>query len=93
MDKRLKTKEITYVLFGKEAIKLYRLSRNTLINSIDVSFKVGAYSSVKQFVSDALQWDDFIEIPEVDYLKLSNVAAKDPQYKTRKKSFFTKFFK
>lgn len=85
--------EITYVLFGKEAIKLYRLSLKTLINSLNVDFKVGAYGSVKKFVSDTREWDDFVEISKEDFLTLRRISSKKEERKPKKRNFFSKFLK
>ena len=93
MRNDIEKSEITYVLFGKEAIKLYRLSLKTLINSLDVYFKVGAYSSVKKFVSDTQEWDDFIEISKEDFLTLRKIASEKDERKLKKRNFFSKFLK
>lgn len=85
--------EITYVLFGKEAVKLYRLSLKTLLNSLDVEFRVGAYSSVKKFVSDTKEWNDFIEISKEDFLSLRSLSSEKTKRKKTKQSFLSKIFK
>ena len=85
--------EITYVLFGKEAIKLYKLSIKTLMNSSNVSFRVGAYSSVKKFVNDTKEWDDFTEITKEDFLLLRKETVEQPKRKVRKKSILSRLFK
>ena len=85
--------EITYVLFGKEAVKLYRLSPKALMNSLDVDFHVGAYSSVRKFVSDTKDWDDFVEIPKEDFLLFRNLPLKQSERRPKKKDFFSKLFK
>lgn len=85
--------EITYVLFGKEAVKLYKLSPKALMNSLDVHFHVGAYSSVRKFVSDTKEWDDFIEISKDDFLRLRHMPLKQPEKRPKKNAFFLKLFK
>lgn len=85
--------EITYVLFGNEAVKLYKLSLKTLVNSLDVDFRVGAYVSVKKFVDDSKEWGDFVEISKDDFLLLRKISSKNTGIKTKKRSFFSKLFK
>ena len=85
--------EITYVLFGKEAIKLHRLSLKALTNSLDVNFRVGAYSSIKKFVNDTKEWDDFAEISKEDFLILRKINTNKVTYKSKKSTFLSRLFK
>ena len=85
--------EITYVLFGKEAIKLHKLSRRALMNSLDVNFRVGAYSSVKKFVNDTKEWDDFAEISKEDFLILRKMQTNKVDHKHKKRDFLSRLFK
>lgn len=70
----------TYVLFGREAIQLYKLSIELLLDAIHIKYKVGAYTNVKQFVNESKKWDDFMEIDKEGYLEL-----KKNNYNTRPK--------
>ncbi len=93
MAKPAENSEITYVLFGKEAVKLYKVSLKVLINSLDVHFHVGAYSSVKKFVHDTQSWDDFTEISKEDFLTLRKLTNKNMIQKPKKRAFLSKLFK
>lgn len=70
----------TYVLFGREAIQLYKLSMELLLDAINLKYKVGAYADVKQFVNESKKWDDFMEIDKDSYEKL-----KENNYAKRRK--------
>jgi len=89
-------KEPTYVLFGNEAIKIYKMSLKLLVTSNHINYKVGAYVDVSNFVKEAQNWDDFIEITEDEYLKLKVSFVRslnsDKQKRSKKRSIF-KFFK
>ena len=61
MEKNIK-EELTYVLFGAEAIQVYNISINMLLSSAHLVYKVGAYDDVKTFVDESEKWDNFIEI-------------------------------
>lgn len=88
-----KEQSITYVLLGKEAIMLYKTSVNTLIETTDVYFKVGAYSSVKKFVDDSSEWDDFVEISKEEFLLLEKHMADRKATKKVKKGCLSRFLK
>ena len=62
--------ELTYVLFGAEAIQIYNISLKMLLSSSHLVYKVGAYDDVKTFVDESKKWDDFIEINKSDYIAL-----------------------
>ncbi len=89
-------KEPTYVLFGNEAIRIYKMSLKLLLTSNHITYKVGAYKDVSKFVKDAQNWDDFIEISEDDFLKLNISYLKsinsDKSKRIKKRSIF-KFLK
>ena len=89
-------KEPTYVLFGNEAIRIYKMSLKLLLTSNHITYKVGAYIDVSKFVKDAQNWDDFIEISEDDFLKLNVSYLKsinrDKSKRIKKRSIF-KFLK
>lgn len=80
--------DITYVLFGKEAVLLYKTSVNSLLNT-NVNYKVGRYTSVKDFVHESQKWDSFIEITQEDYEMLKNKSKNE---KPRKKSLCKRLF-
>jgi len=88
-------KEPTYVLFGNEAIRIYKMSLKLLLTSNHITYKVGAYLDVSKFVKDAQNWDDFIEISEDDYLKLNESYLKsinsDKSKRNKKRSIFKLF--
>ena len=89
-------KEPTYVLFGNEAIRIYKMSLKLLLTSNHITYKVGAYLDVSEFVNEAQNWDDFIEISEDDYIKLNisylRSLNSDKSKRIKKRSIF-KFFK
>lgn len=80
--------DITYVLFGKEAILTYKISAQSLLDN-NIEYKVGAYTSVKSFVNESHKWDGFIEISPQDYDLLKPKQQGDEQ----KKSLLKKLFK
>ncbi|WP_117884730.1 hypothetical protein [Aureibaculum luteum] len=92
--------ELTYVLFGAEAIQIYNISLSMLLSSVHLVYKVCAYSDVKSFVNESKKWDDFTEITKSDYITLKKKLVDKPlsddnHRKTKKKgkaSFFN-FFK
>lgn len=91
--------ELTYVLFGAEAIQIYNISLNMLLSSAHLAYRVGAYNDVKAFVDDSKKWDDFIEINKSDYITLKKKLVERPSIdntknskKNGKPSFFN-FFK
>jgi hypothetical protein len=91
-------KEPTYVLFGNEAIRIYKMSLKLLISSAHITYKVGIYSDVSKFVKDAQKWDDFVEISEDDYLKLNESYLKSinnekSKRSKNKKSIISRIFK
>ena len=89
-------KEPTYVLFGNEAIRIFKMSLKLLVTSNHITYKVGAYVDVSKFVKEAQNWDDFIEISEDDYLKLKISylrSLNSDKPKRRKKRSIFKFFK
>ena len=94
MKNEIEKSDITYVLFGKEAIGLYKMSIRMLINSIEVDYKVGAYVSIKKFVDETKAWDDFLEISKQDFLLLRKVSQKtESPKKVKKASYFLNLFR
>jgi len=91
-------KEPTYVLFGNEAVRIYKMSLKLLVSSAHITYKIGVYSDVSKFVKDAQKWDDFIEISEEDYLKLNESylksLSKDKSKRSKThKSIISRIFK
>lgn len=98
MEKNNK-EELTYVLFGAEAIQIYNISISMLLSSAHLTYKVGAYDDVKTFVDESKKWDNFIEINKSDYVTLKKKLVDKPSIennknlkKNSKPSFFN-FFK
>lgn len=81
--------DITYVLFGKEAILTYKIGAQSLLDS-SIEYKVEAYTSVKSFVNESQNWDGFIEISQEDYDLLKPKKQKDKPKKSLLKKFFKK---
>ena len=84
----------TYVLFGKKAIELYKLSIDHLVMSNDLKYNVGTYTDVSSFVADKNCWNDFTIISKTDYTRLIKHINENksnfsfvPFFDTIKKSF------
>ena len=87
--------ELTYVLFGAEAIQIYNISLNMLLSSAHLAYKVGAYDDIKAFVDESKKWDDFIEINKSDYITIKKTLVEKPSnenYKNLKKNNKSSFF-
>jgi len=83
---------VTYVLFGDEAVPIYRVSIKHLLKTEDIDFTVGMYTSVKEFFKEKDKWRNYIEIEESDYKTIkAHIDAKLNKDKKRKKRF--SFFK
>ncbi|MET2983983.1 hypothetical protein [Aureibaculum conchae] len=78
--------ELTYVLFGAEAIQIYKISLGMLLSSAHLTYKVGAYNDVKAFVDESKKWDDFIEINKSDYVTLKKKLVERPSIEGQKNS-------
>lgn len=96
--KRGLEREYTYVMFGGEAISLYKMSLSILLKSPYVEYKIGAYLDVKQFVQETQKWDSFIEISESDFKRIKKHSFKSPFSKItidskRKRRSILDFFK
>lgn len=84
--------DVTFVLFGKEAILQYNISIEKLLQSMsNIECNIGTYTSVKKFVQDSKKLGDFTEITEKEYLQLKKAGAKD--MRSFKSNIFSKFFK
>jgi hypothetical protein len=68
--------EPTYVLFGKEAVLIYKMSLNDLLSAHHINFKIGEYYDINTFIKETKKWDDFIEINEDDYNEINNGKSK-----------------
>lgn len=82
MENRIE-KEATYVLFGSEAIRIYKISIDLLLASSDVKYKIGAFTEIRAFVDESKKWDGFFEIDKNDFLRLKK-ATIDQTPKSRK---------
>lgn len=96
--KRELEREYTYVMFGSEAISLYKMSLSILLASPYVEYKIGAYIDVKQFMHETQKWDSFIEITESDFKRIRKHSFKSPHSKItvdnkRKRRSIFDFFK
>ena len=88
------TTQPTYVLFGKQAIELYKSSLDRLVLSQDLKYNVGAYTNVSAFIADKNCWNDFTIINKKEYAQLAKHINKNktnfsfiPFFDTIKKSF------
>lgn len=57
----------TYVLFGDEAVSIYRVSIKQLLRTNGIDYTVGEYESVKEFFKEKEKWRKYIEIDYADY--------------------------
>ena len=92
MMKNTTNNDITYVLFGKEATLIYKVSPRMLLATKDVQFCVGAFSSVKVFVKESKLWDGFIEISKQDY-NLLKAHSCGPRSSQKKRTFLDILFR
>ncbi len=88
------TSQPTYVLFGKQAIELYKSSVEHLVSSQGLKYNVGAYTNVSAFVADKNRWNDFTIINKKEYAQLSRHISRNktnfsfiPFFDSLKKSF------
>ncbi len=88
------TKDIpSYVLFGCEAVYLYKISVKHLLHATNIEFNVKPLSSVKDFIKESEKWDDYIEIEHDEYQKIRLHLKKNPEFTGEvKKSFFARLF-
>lgn len=88
--------QATYVLFGNEAINIFKVSPHLLIASEDINYDVGEFYDIKTFVQATNVWDAFLEIDKAAYLKLARkkkrLADRHKEEEKRKKSIF-RFFR
>jgi len=83
----------SYVLFGDDAIKIYKMSLKLLLSSRHVKYKVAAFQEVKPFMAEAANWDNYLEISKDDYLQLiQNKLLNEQPVKSKRNGFFN-FFK
>ena len=88
------TVQPTYVLFGKEAIELYKFSIDKLVSSKNLKYNVGAYTNISTFIADKNCWNNFKVISKKEYTKLSKHINENknsfnfrPFFDVMKKSF------
>ncbi len=78
----------TYVLFGDEAVSIYRVSMKQLLKVHDIEYTVGEYQSVKEFFKEKDKWGNYIEIDYSDYKVIkTHLDTKFNKNKKRKKRF------
>ncbi len=87
------TEELSYVLFGDDAIKIYKMSLKLLLSSNHIKYKVNSFDEVKSFMQEAANWDNYIEISKGEYLQLINNQLRPDLVKRSKKKGIFKFFK
>ena len=75
----------SYILFGKEAVSIFKISLNQLLMSKDLEYAVGKYSSISEFLKEAKNWNDYIEINEKEYKILkANSRNLNPFHRLKK---------
>ena len=82
----------TYVLFGDEAISIYKVSIMNLLKTDGINYKVGKYFTVKSFFEEKNKWKNYTEINFSDYLSIKMHIDSSPKFHRKKKKRFS-FFK
>ena len=82
----------TYVLFGNEAISIYKKSINTLLDTKGIDYKIGKYISVKKFFEEKNKWEDYAEINYLEYITIKTHLEDKSQEKKSKKFSLSKLF-
>ncbi len=78
----------TYVLFGAEAVSIYRVSIKQLLKTNNIEYNVGEYQSVKEFFTEKEKWGNYIEIDYSDYKIIKeHLDSKFNKSKKRAKRF------
>ena len=84
---------LSYVLFGCEAVYLYKISIKHLLHATNIEFNVKPLSTVKEFITESEKWNDFLEIEQNDYKILKAHLKKHPEFSSEpKKGFFARLF-
>ncbi len=84
----------TYVLFGDEAVSIYKISIKHLLKAEDINYEIGEFITVKSFFIEKNKWRNYIEIDYSDYKIIkAHLEANIKFGKKRKKrfSFFNLF--
>lgn len=81
----------TYILFGDEAISIYKISIKHLLKAEDVIYKVGKYFTVKDFFEEKDKWKSYIEIDYSDYTAIKKHLKKKPEFSKEEKKRFSFF--
>ena len=68
----------SYVLFGKEALYLYNISTQHLLNATNIVYNIGVFTKIKDFKQEMSKWDDYIQIDYHVYLKIKSHLEKQP---------------
>ena len=78
----------TYVLFGNEAISIYKKSIHQLLDTKGVDYKIGRYISVKKFFEEKNKWQDYAEINYLEYITIKTHLEEVIEQKKSKKFSF-----
>ena len=70
----------SYVLFGKEALQLYNVSTQNLLNAINIDYNVNVFTKIKNFEEEKIKWNDCVEIDYHEYLKIKSHLDKQPSF-------------
>ena len=82
----------TYVLFGDEAVSIYKISIHHLLTATDISYNVGKYVTVKSFFAEKDKWKKYVEISYTDYMTLKADLHTRLAAKKKKRFFFSNLF-
>ncbi len=63
--------KIIYVLFGKEAIQLFSISIELLLEDMFIKYKVKSFNDTRAFIKENKKWDGYIEINKKDFFKIN----------------------
>jgi len=81
----------TYVLFGDEAVSIYKVSIKQLLKAKGIDYTVGEYFSVKEFFIEKDKWRNYTEISHSDYKTIKQFLDAKLAYNKRRKKRFSIF--
>jgi len=87
----LKDNIATYVLFGDEAVSIYKVSIKQLLKTEDINYTVGEYFSVKEFFIEKDKWRNYTEISHLDYKTIKQFLDAKLKYQKKRKKRFSIF--
>ncbi len=64
-------KKIIYVLFGKEAIQLFSISIELLLEDKFIKYKVKSFNDTRAFIKENKKWDEYKEINRKVFFKIN----------------------